>query len=264
MDFYQLIENHKSIRKYKSKPVSDATLKLVLQAAVRASSSGNMQCFSIIVTKNKTLKKKLYKLHFNQEMVLQAPIVMTFCSDFHRMRNWLKISKAPDNFDNFMSFMIGAIDATLASQNAALAAENEGLGICYMGTTLANCYKIAKLLKLPENVVPVVGFTLGYPDENPPQRDRLPLEGVVHYETYSKYSPDNITSIYKERETKGFARYLNHPELKKKILNSNIKNLAQIYTRLKYTKESHIKYSNTVLRCLSSQNFFNHQTVSKC
>ena len=147
MNFYQLIENHKSIRKYKSDPVPEIMLNRILGTALRASSSGNMQCFSIIVTKNKTLKKKLYKLHFNQEMVLQAPIVMTFCSDFHRMRKWLKISNAPDNFDNFMSFMIGAIDATLASQNAALAAENEGLGICYMGTTLANCYKIAKLLK---------------------------------------------------------------------------------------------------------------------
>ena len=264
MDFYQLIENHKSIRKYKSKPVSEATLKLVLQSAVRASSSGNMQCFSIIITKNKALRKKLYKLHFKQEMVLQAPGIMTFCSDFYRMRKWLKMSRAPDNFDNFMSFMIGAIDAILASQNAALAAENEGLGICYMGTTLANCHKIVRVLKLPKNVVPVVGFTLGYGDENPPQRDRLPLEGIVHNEIYSKYSPHHISTIYKEREKKGFARYLQHPLLKKKILNSNIENLAQIYTKLKYTRRSHLKYSKAVLDCLSEQNFFNHQPVSKC
>ena len=129
MNFYQLTENHKSIRKYKPDPIPEIMLSRILGAALRASSSGNMQCFSIIVTKNKTLRKKLYQLHFKQDMVLQAPIVLTFCSDFHRMRKWLKLNRAPDNFDNFMSFMIGAIDAVLASQNAALAAENEGLGI---------------------------------------------------------------------------------------------------------------------------------------
>jgi len=91
-------------------------------------------------------------------------------------------------FDNFMSFMIAAIDAILVSQNVALAAESQGLGICYIGSTLANCDQIGRILKLPHNVVPVVGFSLGYPDEDPALRDRLPLDGLVHYETYEDYT----------------------------------------------------------------------------
>ncbi|MBI2027141.1 MAG: nitroreductase family protein [Deltaproteobacteria bacterium] len=257
MDFLKLIDHHRSIRKYKAKLVPEEILSKILEASLRASSSGNMQTFSIIVTKNKTLKKRLYKLHFEQDMVLQAPLLLTFCSDFHRMRLWLKESQAPDNFDNFMSFMIGAIDAILASQNAALSAENEGLGICYLGTTLANCHKIGKVLNLPENVVPVVGFTMGYPDEEPSLRDRLPLKGVVHYETYNNYAQENIHEIYAEREKNGFERYMSVPHLREKILDSQVKNLAQIYTKIKYTKASHIKYSRTVLDCLKDQNFFN-------
>lgn len=257
MDFYKLISTHRSIRRYKPDPVPGVVLDRILNASLRASSSGNMQTFSIIVTRNKVLKKKLYKLHFKQEMVLQAPLLLTFCSDFHRMRLWLRASKAPDNFDNFMSFLIGAIDAVLASQNAALASENDGLGICFLGTTLANCQKIAKILKLPKNVVPIVGFTVGYPDEEPELRDRLPLNGIVHYETYQNYQEKDIREIYKVREKKGFERYMSAPHLREKILFSQVNNLAQIYTKIKYTKASHVNYSFTVLTCLKEQNFFN-------
>jgi nitroreductase len=117
-----------------------------------------------------------------QNMVVDAPVLLTFCADFRRMRKWLKQSDAPLNFDNFMSFMIAAIDATLVSQNVAIAAEAKGLGLCYMGSTLANCDKIGEILELPEGVVPVVGYSLGYPAENPGIRDRLPMDGLVHHE----------------------------------------------------------------------------------
>ena len=101
----------------------------VLDAGVRASSSGNMQTYSIIVTRDRALREQLYEPHMEQEMVLDAPALLTFCADFRRMRHWLRLSAAPDNFDNFMSFMIAAIDATLVSQNVALAAEARGLGL---------------------------------------------------------------------------------------------------------------------------------------
>ena len=172
--FYQLIESHRSIRKYKKQEIPKDVLYRVLQAGTRASTSGNMQPYSIIVTTDEGIKKKLLPLHFDQSMVMDAPVLLTFCADFHRMRLWLKQSEAPMNFDNLMSFLIGMIDATLASQNVALAAQSEGLGICYMGTTLASNGEISKVLSLPENVVPVVGFSIGYPDEKPQARDLLP------------------------------------------------------------------------------------------
>ena len=147
MNFYDVLNNHKSIRKYKSDKISEEKLEKILGAGLRASSSGNMQTYSVIVTESEELKQKLYEPHFKQNMVIDAPYLVTFCADFRRMRHWLKDSDAPVHFDNFMSFMIATIDAVLASQNVALAAEAEGLGICYMGTTLASCDEIGKILK---------------------------------------------------------------------------------------------------------------------
>ena len=254
---FDVIHNHVSVRSYKKDPVPEEVLHKILLAASRASSSGNMQAYSIIVTENEHIKQQLFEPHFRQEMILEAPLILTFCADFHRMRKWLEISDAPDNFDNFMSFMIGAIDAILASQNAALAAEAEGLGVCYMGTTLASALEIACILKCPENVVPVVGFVLGYPNDTPKIRDRLPISGIVHRETYCDYSTQDLRNIYEEKESLGMKRYMANSDLQKMVLENDIKNLAQIYTKAKYTKESHQKYSKDVLNCLQEQNFMN-------
>jgi hypothetical protein len=173
------------------------------------------------------------------------------------MRQWLRISDAPDNFDNFISFMIAAIDAILVSQNVALAAESEGLGICYLGSTFSNCDQVGRILDLPGNVVPVVGFTLGYPNEDPAVRDRLPLDGLVHYDTYQDYSDDRIAEIYQEREVKGWERYMSYPRLRKLITDSGVENLAQVYTAVKYSRRSHQEFSRNVLNYLKIQDFMN-------
>lgn len=251
------IRQHVSIRQYKADPVCDELLEEILEAGIRASSSGNMQTYSIIVTRDRALREQLYKPHMQQNMVLDAPVLLTFCADFHRMRQWLRVSDAPDGFDNFMSFMVAAIDAILVSQNVALAAESKGLGICYMGSTLANCDEIGRILCLPDNVVPVVGFSLGYPAESPAPRDRLPLEGLVHYETYQDYTDEQIKDIYEEREVKGWQRYMNNPRLRQMVEEFGVKNLAQLYTTLKYTRESHQGHSKRVLDFLAQQDFMN-------
>jgi len=255
MTILRQIHQHTSIRSYKPDPIPESCLNEILEAGIRASSSGNMQTYSIIVTKDRALREQLFQPHMEQNMVLDAPILLTFCADFHRMRHWLHLNDAPDNFDNFMSFMIGTIDAVLVSQNVALAAESKGLGICYMGSTLANCDQIGKILQLPANVVPVVGFSLGYPNEKPALRDRLPLNGIVHRETYQAYSDKDILEIYKDRDVKGWERYMSFPRLRKMIESSDVENLAQIYTKLKYTRESHQQFSQTVLKYLESQDF---------
>lgn len=254
---YDLIHSHKSIRSYKDKTIPEDVLSRVLTAATRASSSGNMQSYSIIATTDKKLKQELLAPHFNQTMVTEAPVLLTFCADFHRMRQWLKINEAPENFDNLMSFMIASIDAILASQNAVLAAEAEGLGICYMGTTLASSKEIAKILKCPKHVVPVVGFSLGYPNEEITTRDRLPLSGIIHQETYRDYKDTDIEEIYLEKETVGFERYMKNSELKKRVEEVGATNLAQIYTKAKYTRESHLKYSTDLFDFLKEQDFLN-------
>ena len=193
---------HRSIRRYRPDPVADDVLHRILEAALRASSSGNMQSYSIVVTRDRALRERLHAPHMEQDMVLEAPVLLTFCSDFHRMRRWLALSGAADGFDDPFAFAVGAIDAALASQNAALAAEAEGLGICYLGSTLANADAIATILELPQHVVPVVGFVLGHPAEEPALRDRLPLDGLVHDETYRDPDDATVRAIYRERETR--------------------------------------------------------------
>ena len=259
MPVIEAIHRHRSIRQYKPDPIPDSLLTEILEAGIRASSSGNMQTYSIIVTRDRALLEQLHEPHMRQSMVLDAPVLLTFCADFHRMRRWLRLSNAPNNFDNFMSFMVAAIDAILVSQNVALAAESRGLGICYMGSTLANCDQIGRILQLPANVVPVVGFSLGYPDEDPALRDRLPLDGLVHQETYQDYTNERIQEIYHEREVKGWDRYMSIPRLRQLVEESGVENLAQIYTVVKYTRESHQQISRTVLEYLEAQGFMNNQ-----
>ena len=259
MEIFEAIHKHRSIRKYKPDPVPDELLTEIFEAGIRASSSGNMQVYSIIVTRDQALREQLSEAHFDQPMVLDAPVHVTFCADFNRMKKWLEASDAPFNFDNFMSFMIAAIDATLVSQNVALAAEARGLGFCYMGTILANCHKFGEILNLPPGVVPVVGFSLGYPDEDPEPRDRLPLEGILHQETYQDYSPERAKEIYREKEISGWDRYMADDWLREMISKHDVKNLAQVYTIVKYTREEHQEFSQHVLNFITDQNYMENE-----
>jgi hypothetical protein len=127
-----------------------------------------------------------------------------------------------------------------------------------LGSTLANCDQIGKLLNLPHNVVPVVGFSLGYPDEDPLPRDRLPLDGLVHDETYQDYTDERIREIYRERNVKGWERYMGSARLRRLVEESGVENLAQLYTTVKYTRESHQGYSNTILNYLAEHDFMNN------
>mgnify|MGYP001545652366 CR=1 FL=1 len=259
MSIIDQIKSHVSIRKYKPDPVPQEIITEILEAGIRASSSGNMNTCSIIVTTDPEIRQQLHEPHMKQSMVLDAPVFLTFCADFNRMRKWLKQSDAPDGFDNFMSFMVAAFDAVLISQNVALAAESHGLGICYLGSTFANADQISKVLNIPKGVMPVVGFSLGWPDEAPALRDRLPLDGIVHQETYQDYSEADITRIFKDREKAGWERYMSVPRLKKLVEENDVENLAQIYTVVKYSRESHQEFSNKVLAFLKDQDFMNHE-----
>ena len=245
------IKNHRSIRKYKNKNIDDKSLNEILNAGIRASNTGNMQVYSIIVTRNEELKKQLWDVHFKQNMVLQAPVILTFCADINRFSKWCNFRDAEPRYDNFLWIYNATIDAILASQNVVLAAENKGLGICYLGTTTYMADKIVDILKLPKGVVPVTTITLGYPDENPELTDRLPLNGVIHKETYNDYTEDDINKIYEEKE--------NLQETIDLIAENKTQNLAQIFTQKRYTKKDNVFFSNQFLELLKKQGFMNNK-----
>lgn len=239
--------NHRTIRKYKNQPVGDDLLNELLQAGIRASTTGNMQLYSIVVTRDPQMKEKLAPAHFNQPVFSNAPVSLTFCADFNRFNKWCRQRKAEPGYDNFQSFVAAAIDALLVAQNVCVAAESKGLGICYLGTVTYNADKIIDILKLPKGVVPVATVTLGWPDENPPQTERLPLEAVVHQETYHDYSPEDIDRLYKEKE---------ELEVNKQfVVENNKETLAQVFTDVRYTKENNEHFSRVFLDVLKNQGF---------
>jgi nitroreductase len=247
----ETIFQHRSIRKYKSNPISQEVLDKILLAGTRASTTGNMQVYSMVVTKDEAIKKQLWEAHFKQDMVLQAPVVVTFCADFNRFNQWCKQRKAVPGYDNFLSFFTAAIDALLAAQNVALEAEFNGLGICYLGTTTYMAQQIIEILELPKGVVPVTTLTIGYPNEDVPLTDRLPLEGVVHYEKYHSYSEQDMNRIYAEKESLTFTKEL--------IEINKTETLAQIFTEKRYPRKDNITFSQSLLNVLREQGFMNNE-----
>jgi len=246
------ILNHVSIRKFKNEPISKETLDTVLEGAIRASNTGNMQWYSIVVTTELALKQKLRKeCHFNQAMIEEAPVVLTFCADLNRFNKWCKLNNTEPGYDNFLSFYTASIDATIAAQNACIAAESLGLGICYLGTTNYTAPKIIEILNLPKDVFPVTTVVLGYPDETPTKTDRLLLEAVVHDEVYCDYCDEDIEALYAEKENMEFYKEL------VKINGTN--SLAQIFTEKRYSKQNNVAFSKTLLDEIKKQGFMNQE-----
>ncbi len=244
------ILEHRTIRRYSDKEVDEKTLEQILIAATRGSTTGNMQPYSIIVNRDQEMKEKIAPFHFNQKSVTDAPVVLTFCADFNRFIQWCKQRNTDfDGFNNMQCFTWGVIDAVIATQNACIAAESLGLGICYIGTVTYNAKELSEIYNLPKNVVPVTCITLGYAAENPPLTDRLPLEAVVHMETYHDYSSGDIDKLYAEKE---------NSDLTKRLLEENkLDNLAKVFTQKRYTKKDNEYFAKRFVEFLKEQNFFN-------
>ncbi len=246
--------NHRSIRKYKNTEIAEELMQKLYTAAIRGSNTGNMQVYSIIETKDKELKKKLWENHFKQEMVLQAPVILTFVADINRFNAWCKINNANAGYDNLLWLYNATIDATIAAQNLSIAAEQNGLGICYLGTTTYMADNIIKLLELPKGVFPVTSIVLGYPDESPELTDRLPLEAIIHKEKYQDYSEQKIKDLYQEKE--------NLKIYKEIVKENNVDNLAQVFTDKRYKKNDNIFFSEKFVKVLKEQGFYNNGSIT--
>ncbi len=241
------IKNRRTIRKYTEQDIPSTLLDSLLDEAFRASTMGNMQLYSVVVTRDIEMKKKLAPAHFNQPMVTSAPVVLTFCADFNRFSLWCRQRKAEPGYNNFISFLNAATDALLVTQNFCTLAEEEGLGICYLGTTIYDPEQIIRILELPELVVPVATITVGYPDEHPAQPDRLPLRGIVHEETYKNYTPEMIDDIYAYKESL--------PENRHFVEINHTETLAQIFTDIRYKKSDNESMSENLLKVIRKQGF---------
>ena len=238
----QLLNRHRSIRSYKTDPIDPALVEQVCADAISgSSSSGNLNSVSMVLTRDPERKRRLYELHFEQPMVLQAPLVVTFCADWFRTRAWLRRRGARDNFNNLIGYHVAAFDAIIVAQNVCLGFQAHGLGICYMGTTLHSMTEIAAFLELPDTCVPVTTIVVGWPAEDPAKRDRLPMPALLHDERYREPTGEQIEAIYAQREIRGWQRYMSDPETKARVEAMGITSLAHYYT-------SKVKYDPDIFR----------------
>jgi FMN reductase (NADPH) len=179
------IYTHFSVRKYKPDSVPVEFVENIVMAGQRASTSSNLQMYSVVVVTESRKRKRLSELCGNQNFIYQAPVFMVWCADLSRLRRICQLRGYHHKSENVENFLLAAIDVTLCMQNAALAAESLGLGMCYVGAIRNNPRDVIGLLEVPELVFPLVGMTLGWPDIEPNLKPRLPLGAVLHWETYN-------------------------------------------------------------------------------
>lgn len=216
----------RSIRKFNDKNVPDSLINEMIQEACQAPTTGNMQLYSVIVTRDPEMKAKLTPCHFNQPASTQATVLLTFCADFNRFVKWCESRDAIPGFDNLQSFMSAVFDTTILAQQFCTIAEMKGLGTCYLGTTTYTAPQIANLLNLPDRVVPILTVALGYPAEEGVISDRIPVSSIIHYETYKDYTKEDIDDAYGYKESL--------EENKGYIEENGKKTLAQVFTDVRY------------------------------
>lgn len=237
----------RSIRKYSNRPVDDELLNHLLELAERTQTMGNLQLYSVVVTRSDEMKQRLAPCHFNQPMVTQAPVVLTFCADYNRVTTWAELRKGHPGYDNFLSYQNAATDALLYCQRFCDLAEAEGLGLCFLGTTIYQPRQIIELLQLPSLVMPVATITLGWPDESPSPSTRLPLSAIRHDEHYQPHTSATINRDYAATE--------NAPENKEFVRINHTETLAQIFTDIRYTANDCRVMSEGLLEALKQQGF---------
>lgn len=241
------LKDRRSIRKYSDRDVDDTLLMRLLTEAERTQTMGNLQLYSVVVTRSAEQKARLAPCHFNQPMVTEAPVVLTFCADFHRTTRWCEERDAEPGYDNMLSFVNAMTDALLYCQTFCQLAEEAGLGLCFLGTTVYTPGDIIDVLQLPRLVMPVATITVGWPAEEPAQSDRLPLTAIVHRETYGSQTREDIDRDYAGKEAL--------PENIAFVEENKKQTLAQVFTDCRYTRRDNETMSRTLLDTLRRQGF---------
>ena len=240
--------SRRTVRKYQNRRIDDAIIRSIISDATRCPTTGNMQLYSVVVTRDRNVIDRLAPAHFSQPALTNADVVLTVCADFNRFVRWCELRDATPGYDNFQSFMTAVLDSTIFAQQIVTIAEMRGLGTCYLGTTAYNPDLIAEVLNLPKFVVPVLTITLGYPDEEPSDCGRLPVEAVVHDEVYHDYADADIDRYYSEKEARDDSRRF--------VEENGKQTLAQVFTDVRYTKDACEHFSKVLLDFIRRQGFY--------
>ncbi|MDD7794071.1 oxygen-insensitive NADPH nitroreductase [Clostridium sp. 'White wine YQ'] len=194
-DVVKLLKSHKSVRKFKAISVEEDKIKEIIECAQSASTSSYIQAYTIIRINNMEKRRSIASLSGNQKYIEECPLFLIFCADLNRLKTACEMNNKIFVEGYTETFILSTVDATLAAQNALIAAESMGLGGVYIGGIRNNPDKISELLKLPTNVYPVFGMCLGYPDEETENKLRLPMEIVLMTD---EYTSDDVAQNLKE------------------------------------------------------------------
>lgn len=226
-----------------SRLINDDELRQLINAASQAPNTGNMQLYSVVATsKDSPLHEKLAELHFNQPASLNAPVLLTVCADTNRFAKWCEQRKAQTGLDNVGGRITAFVDAAIFAQQIVTIAEQGGMGCCYLGTATYNAQAISGLLELPKGVIPVVGIALGWPKSKAEASDRLPVEAILHIDTYKDYTSADIDAAYAEKEALA--------ESAKFIAENGLETLAQVYSQVRYPRNLNENLGEQLLKMM--------------
>lgn len=235
----------RTIRNYTSQTIPESLLREIIDEAMHAPTTGNMQLYSVVATYSPEIRRQLAPAHFGQPQLTGCAVALTVCADFNRFVKWCKQRHAEPGYDNLQSLTTAFLDAAIFAQAIVEAAEKRGLGTCYLGTTTYNAPQIAEVLGLPTRVVPVTTITIGYPADNGADSGRLPVDAVLHIDKYHDYSAEDIDRLYAEKEGREDSAQF--------VAENGKQTLAQVFTDVRYTKDANEQFSKVLGDFLHAQ-----------
>lgn len=223
----ELLQSHTSVRKYTDETIPKEVLEELILSGQHASSSHFVQAYSVVHVTDDAKKEQLKELSNNHVQIDTAPVTLIFCADLKRLEKAAEMEETSFAGNTAENLVVSVIDTALFAQNVAVAAESKGYGICYIGGIRNNIAAVSELLELPHFVAPLFAMTIGVPDRRNEVKPRLPIETVLHENTYdeAKYESllkeynDIMNAYYKKRSsnrkdatwTNDMARFLRKP-----------------------------------------------------
>ena len=204
-DCVQALLNRRVIRKYKTSPINEQTMALLLSAAQSAPTKSNLQQYSIVIIRDPEVRNAVSELVPSMPWVRNAPVIAIFLGDVRRIRRLAEIRGHTYQNNNADTFMNATVDAALAMQCFITAADYLGLGTCPISYVRNRIDDLAEILDLPDGVFPISGLCVGYPDDAGYVSMRLPQKVVVHQDLYNDDDLETDVKDYDDRNHERFA-----------------------------------------------------------
>jgi len=199
MNVIELLKAHRSIRKFKEEPIADDVVDDIISAGFAAATSSNLQGATVVRVRNADTRAAIATVAGGQKQVETCSAFFVWCADLHRSGVACEIGGGAFVTGMTEHFLIATVDCALAAQNAVVAAESLGLGICYIGAVRNDPATVSELLDLPDHVYPVFGLCIGWPDQDPDLKPRLPLGVTLKEERYDDSADRELIAGYDEK-----------------------------------------------------------------